>query len=102
MKECLGISGKLFGHKYKTVYETKSNPPSVEEANQAVKMLSSVLSPIRYVPHSNTILPSSISQRNEEIQTYNNRVQQILNGSGRENIKPLYEVCIRCGEKIIL
>lgn len=38
-KECTGLKGKLFGHKYKTVYSTKNNPPSVEEAQRMIGLI---------------------------------------------------------------
>lgn len=49
---------------------------------------------------SGAISWSSQIQRQNEINTYNNRVQRIIEGRGKETYTPLYEVCTRCDDKI--
>ena len=38
--KCAGIIGHIFGHKYKTIYSTKVNKPSAEEAKQLINLIS--------------------------------------------------------------
>lgn len=95
--KCIGIAGKLFGHKYETVYDVTNTPPSVEEAEKLMKLLPKEFSP-EYRCNDGTPLLSSMNIRRIETENYNQRAYSIL--KGKEVETPLYDICSRCGHKI--
>jgi len=98
--KCIGITGAVFGHKYKTIYDRKPNPPSAEEAQKMVKLITTDLTPM-YTYSSGLPMTHSLETRNSEIANYNRKVLSIISGEGKETITPLYEICTRCGHKLI-
>lgn len=98
--KCLGLRGFLFGHKYKTIFKVEPNPPTADEAQQMIKNLSTQLSPL--IPGTDGYISSfSKAQRAEEIKSYNQSVQNIIAGDGKEKRTPLYDICLGCGHKIM-